>query len=84
MYRLIIILVLLIILFYMIRRAVQDWRLKHASGALPGKDVMVQDPVCKVYIPVGAAVIEHVGGQRYYFCSEECARAFEQESSRAR
>jgi len=36
----------------------------------------VQDPVCKTYIPAGTALGEKIGGQQYYFCSEECAGKF--------
>ena len=37
---------------------------------------MVQDPVCKAYIPSGSAKSEKIGGQQYYFCSDECAEKF--------
>jgi len=80
MYRIITILVLLIILFFMIRRAIQDWG--SDGKALPAKDVMVQDPVCKVYVTAGSAVVERVGGQTYYFCSKDCAHSFKEELSR--
>jgi len=48
MYKIIIILILLIILFYMVRRAARVWIEPKSEQAAPGKDVMVQDPVCKV------------------------------------
>ena len=81
MYKIIIILLLLVILFYMLRRAFQDWGKSGEDRALPGKDVMIQDPVCKVYITAGSAVAERVGGQTYYFCSKECAHKFQKENS---
>ncbi len=81
MYKLIIILILLVILFYMLRRAIQDWGKNGKDQTLPGKDVMIQDPVCKVYIAAGSAVAERVGGQTYYFCSKECASKFQKEYS---
>lgn len=31
-----------------------------------------KDPVCGTYVGEGAAVTLHEGGQRVYFCSEEC------------
>ena len=79
MYKLIIILILLVILFYMLRRAIRDWGADSKDQALPGKDVMIQDPVCKVYITAGSAVAERVGGQTYYFCSRDCANKFQKE-----
>ncbi len=79
MYKIIIILVLVVILFYMLRRALLDWGESKPDNATPGKDVMIQDPVCKVYVSVGAAVVEEVSGERYYFCSQDCARHFKRE-----
>lgn len=77
MWRIIIILVLLIVLFLMIRKSFRDFRsTRSADPSLPSKDMMVQDPVCKTYITAGAAVVENIGGQRYHFCSNECAHKF--------
>lgn len=77
MWRIIIILVLLIILFLMIRKSIRDFRgRKSADPSLPSKDMMVQDPVCKLYITAGSAVVEKIGGQHYHFCSNECAVKF--------
>lgn len=76
MYKIIVILILLLILFYMVRRAFRDWGQSTPSAATPGKDVMIQDPVCKTYVPAGTAVVEQTGGKTYYFCSQDCARHF--------
>ncbi|MGD9853147.1 MAG: YHS domain-containing protein [Nitrospirales bacterium] len=76
MYKIIMILVLLIILFFMVRRAIRDWGQSKPTSATPGKDVMIQDPVCKTYVNVGTAVVEETGGKTYYFCSQDCARHF--------
>ncbi|MDD9820946.1 MAG: hypothetical protein OXR07_08740 [Nitrospira sp.] len=77
MWRIIIILILLIILFLMIRKSFRDFRSRKSTDqALPSKDTMVQDPVCKVYIAACSAVVEKIGGQRYHFCSAECACKF--------
>ena len=77
MWRIIFILILLIILFLMIRKSFRDFRSpKSADPSLPSKDMMVQDPVCKMYITAGAAVVEKIGGQPYHFCSNECAHKF--------
>jgi YHS domain-containing protein len=42
-------------------------------------DEMVQDPVCKTYVPRREAIKKRIGGQDYYFCSEQCASRFESE-----
>lgn len=39
-------------------------------------DEMVQDPVCKVYIPRREALSAMHEGRTYYFCSERCRRTF--------
>ena len=76
MYKIIIILILLTVLFYMARRAFRDWGQNQSQEATPGKDVMIQDPVCKTYVTVGMAITEETGGKTYYFCSQDCARHF--------
>jgi len=44
---------------------------------------MVQDPVCKTYVPRGSAVSADVGGQTYLFCSRDCADTFQNQISRS-
>ncbi len=81
MWRIIITLILLIVLFVMIRKSFRDFRSgKSVNRSLP-KDTMVQDPVCKMYIAADSAVVEKIGGQRYYFCSDECACQFKSSRS---
>lgn len=76
MYKIITILILLVILFLMVRRALRDWGQSKPEIATPGKDVMIQDPVCKVYVAAGTAIVQEVEGKQYYFCSQDCARHF--------
>jgi YHS domain-containing protein len=42
-------------------------------------DEMVQDPVCKTYIPRREAIRKTIEGREYFFCSEACASRFESE-----
>ena len=44
-------------------------------------DEMVQDPVCKTYIPRREAIKKTIGGEDYFFCSEACASRFESEKT---
>jgi YHS domain-containing protein len=44
-------------------------------------DQMVQDPVCKVYIPRREAYRRSFGGKDILFCSKDCARKFEFDNS---
>ena len=38
--------------------------------------LMVQDDVCKTYLPKEEAIKEIHEGQEYFFCSQECQRKF--------
>ena len=42
-------------------------------------DEMVQDPVCKTYVPRRDAVKKVIGGREIFFCSEACASKYEKE-----
>jgi YHS domain-containing protein len=80
MYRIIFALVLLIILYFLIRSAIREFRERGGLDRLPeSKDQMVQDPVCRVFIPRGIAVREVIGGQTYCFCSKDCAAKFQKQ-----
>ncbi|MDH3454215.1 MAG: YHS domain-containing protein [Desulfuromonadales bacterium] len=40
------------------------------------RDVLVEDPVCHVYVPQGQAVTCQKDGQIFYFCSDKCCNIF--------
>jgi len=42
------------------------------SEQLNAVDELVQDPVCKVYVPRGEAIVVKGQGEPVYFCSEKC------------
>ena len=84
MYRIIFILILLIILYFLLRSAFREFGGRQTERALPtSKDQMVQDPVCRVFIPRGSAVTEVIGGQTYCFCSPGCAATFQKQMTGA-
>ena len=79
MYRIILILGLLGALYFLIRRALRKLKGREKpNGILPGANQMIQDPVCLVFVPKGAAITEDIAGQTYYFCSKACAHKFQQ------
>ena len=79
MYRIILILGLLVVLYFILRRAVREFKGRNEPDRLPpGKNHMVQDPVCLVFVPRGTAITEDIGGQTYYFCSRSCAHKFQE------
>lgn len=58
------------------------WVLMRRAGAVPrgaGGTVrpLVQDPVCKTFVPKDTAIVLRRGDVDYYFCSNECAGRFE-------
>lgn len=82
MYRLLLILGLLIVLYFLVRKALREFNkssLAHQNSS--GADHMIQDPVCRMYIPQSNAVSASIGGQTYYFCSTNCAQTFHKQLS---
>lgn len=45
----------------------------------PQTDVLVQDPVCKTFIPRQDALRLTKDGQEYFFCSEGCLKRFQRQ-----
>jgi YHS domain-containing protein len=79
MYRIIFIVGLLVVLYFLVRRALREFKNRGEPDLLaPGKNHMVQDPVCKVFVPRGTAITEDIEGQTYYFCSQSCATKFQE------
>ncbi|TLY25817.1 MAG: YHS domain-containing protein [Nitrospirae bacterium] len=80
MYRIILALGLLVLLYFLLRRTLREFKgLGEPDLLPPGKNHMVQDPVCKVFVPRGTAITEDIGGQTYYFCSRSCAHKFQEQ-----
>lgn len=50
------------------------------SGPSGPVNEMVQDPVCKVYIPKNSSLSLNISGTTYYFCSRECMDKFRSEN----
>ncbi len=82
MYRILIILGLLVVLYLVLRSVVREiWGKRRENQPLLSKNQMLQDPVCRVYIPRESAVAASIGGQTYYFCSNTCAETFQKQFS---
>lgn len=82
MLRLLIILGLLVLLVFLARRAVLEFRRGYGvPHEPPSREQMVQDPVCGMYVPRETAVAERIRGETYYFCSQDCAQTFQSQLS---
>ena len=68
----------LVVGYFLLRSAIREFRgLKGPFQPPASREDMVQDPVCKTYVPRGSAVSADVGGQTYLFCSSDCANSFQ-------
>jgi len=76
MYRLIIILVLLGIVYWVVKRALFPVRGSASNREEVGEE-MVQDPVCRCYIPRSQAYTVSLRGKKLYFCSQECFQKYQ-------
>ncbi len=70
---------ILAFLFYLLFRLLTGGRKKvegRGQAASPVHDVLVEDPVCKVCVPMKQAVVLKEDGETIYFCSVECREKF--------
>jgi YHS domain-containing protein len=70
---------ILIFLFYVIFRLLTGGKKRVKTGgtvAPPIHDVLVEDPICKVCVPMKQAVVLKNDGRTVYFCSLECREKF--------
>ena len=83
MYRFILILGLLAILYFLMRQALRGFKSRNLfdRGMSVDQDQMVQDPVCHTFVPRRIAVVEKIGGQTYCFCSRQCAVTFQNQQA---
>lgn len=87
MYRLILVVLLLTVLYFLLRQMfrgfktpIQAGREKSAAQAQDKEqDQMIEDPVCHIFVPKQIAVVETIGGREYCFCSQECSMKFRSE-----
>ena len=83
--RLIIIGILLYLLYRLLtgpkKRAAKagKFRQQGSAGSRAVQDVLVEDPVCHIYIPKGQAIELQHDHQMYYFCSNKCCEIFVKE-----
>jgi YHS domain-containing protein len=78
--RLIVGLVLGYLVYRVVRRLKELFTLTgqaRQAPKMPQPDVLVQDPVCKTFIPRQEALKLTRDGQDYFFCSEGCLKRFQ-------
>jgi YHS domain-containing protein len=76
-----IILLCLVVIFYalrtLIRSAVRGYRAEGERSRLKGEE-MVRDPQCQTYVVKERAVSRRILGTTHFFCSDACARQYEE------
>jgi YHS domain-containing protein len=78
--RLLIGLVLGYFIYWLTKKVAQSLGLWPQAGRFPenkGPDVLVQDPVCRTFIPRSDALRGEKDGKVYFFCSEGCLKKFQ-------
>ena len=87
MYRLILVVLLLTVLYLLLRQIFRGFKTPIRNGLEKStaqaqqeeQDQMIEDPVCHIFVPKRIAVIETIGGREYCFCSQECSVKFRSE-----
>jgi len=82
MIRSLLIVVFLLVIYYALktvfRSAVRGYQQPDRDRSrLMGED-MVLDPECRTYVPKGRAVTRRIGNKICSFCSETCAKQYEE------
>lgn len=77
MFRLIIFIALIYLLYKMIKtfhrlKSERNENLQSKSTTDRGEE-LVEDPVCHTYIPLSQAYKKTISGKDYYFCSKQCS-----------
>jgi uncharacterized protein len=75
MYRLLWVLILAGIVYWLAKRAFSSGRSKTTGNEEAGEE-MVQDPVCGCYLPKSQALSLSSQGKRLYFCGEACFQKY--------
>lgn len=80
MIKILVILILLYVSYKIITmfRRVKSQELKgyRVEDAPPRGEDLVQDPLCKTYVPKSQAYLQEIEGRPQYFCSRECCEKY--------
>lgn len=62
------------------RSALRGYQSEDRQRTMTMGEDMVLDPHCRTYVPKRRAVTRRIGGASCYFCSEACAKAYEEKT----
>jgi YHS domain-containing protein len=87
MWRLIVLAVLLVIVYFLVRSAVRGFFQKRQDVARAGSSgrssELVQDPVCGMFVPKEGAYFIRNAERTHFFCGESCRDIYEKKLSSA-
>ncbi|TRZ98023.1 MAG: YHS domain-containing protein [Nitrospiraceae bacterium] len=86
MWRIIILGVLLVIVYFMAKSALRglfgkDKEVARSVGSPGSPSDMVQDPVCGMFVPKEGSFFLQQGDRTYFFCSETCRAGYQKKIS---
>jgi uncharacterized protein len=76
MTRLLVFVILILFLYYVLYYLIKDMSRRKRSHRESDPEELVQDPYCQTYIPRRSAVRRRIAGKEYYFCNQNCLKAF--------
>ena len=80
MARLIFLIVVVFVLYYVLYFLIKDPSLRKKVNRRDEPEELVQDPYCQTYVPKGSAVKKRIAGKDRYFCNPECLRKYLEKS----
>ncbi len=63
-----------------LRAAVGSYHAEDRQRDLPRGEEMILDPECRTYVLKSRAVTRNIGGKTCSFCSETCAKQYEEKN----
>jgi YHS domain-containing protein len=75
MWRILAPIIILTIVYWIIKKALFPKKKRPQNFAREGEE-LVQDPVCKCYVPKTQAYAIDFKGEKFFFCSKECHQKF--------
>jgi len=77
MFRFILLILLLFILYYVLHFLIKDMpSIRKMTHRKSEPEELVQDPYCQTYIPIRSALKKRIAGRDYYFCNRECLKRY--------
>jgi hypothetical protein len=82
MIRSLLIFIFFVLVYYAVktvfRSAISSYREEDRKRTRLMGEEMVLDPQCRTYVPKGRAVPRRIGDELLHFCSEACAKRYEE------